>query len=278
MTTSYTYAGGDFTAWVYAYDQNWRKWTSNRVTFHVNGPANSNPTAEIISASTADTTTRRGVREGEKIDITAPLKVNRGETINFEITVDDVDTWNEHQAYIYFGDGGWMGPIAITATPQTITASHAYAGGNFAFQVYVYDDKGGYAQQQLSIEVSGEPNANPTIEITPPSFIRSGVPATFDVNISDVDTFQTPLTAYWYFGDGTWSQDQISNPFTNPVSHTYSTAGSYEVWMYVYDNHGGWAYKQLTVTSVDNSLKNNWMPRTQLSTVFVMLPMPMTTL
>jgi len=270
LTAIYTYAGGDFTAWVYAYDANWSKWTSNRITFHVNGPANSNPTAEItVSTATSDkinTSTatsggsvRGGTRAGN-VEIT-PVQVTRGETVNFDIKVSDPDTnlHEKHYVYIDFGDSGGKNlTIDSGSLPYTIPdVSHAYAGGKFTLRVYIYDDKGGWAQMELPIEVAGDPNANPTIEVTPPPFIRTGVPAKFDVNISDVDTFQTSLNVYWDFGDGTgtqWPGNETPNPSTDPVYHTYSTAGSYDVRVYVDDQHGGWVSKQLTVTGVDNSL------------------------
>jgi hypothetical protein len=252
ITASHTYAGGDFTVWVYAYDNNWRRWTSDRMTLHINGPANSNPTVEIaLPTAISATSARRTTRDG--IEITSPLQINRGETVNFDITVNDVDNFNEHRVYVSFGDGGWLGPIAITSVPQTITVSHAYAGGNFTLWVYVQDDNGGWVQKDLPIEVSGYPNVKPTIEITSPVIAVAGLPTKLNVNIKDSDTFQTPLKVNWWFGDRTWSEEEVDNPSTNPVFHIYNTAGIYNVRGNVYDGSGGWASENVTV-NVQNSL------------------------
>ncbi|OQW88580.1 MAG: hypothetical protein BWK78_08165, partial [Thiotrichaceae bacterium IS1] len=254
MTASYTYAGGDFTAWVYAYDRNWSWYTFDRVTIHVNGPANSNPTAEIISATlTGETATN--------IDLTTtPVKLERGQTVNFKIKIDDVDTWNQHQAWVSFGDGGSEQIIVPegSSLPYTVEVSHAYLGGNFTLWVYIQDDKGGWTQKSLPIEVSGAPNAAPTVdislandtinrrgtrdgsvEITPPGIAYTGVPLKLDVDIRDPDTFQS-LKAFWNFGDGIYGEQELSsNPFTDPVYHTYEVAGLKDIYVYAYDS--SWA-------------------------------------
>jgi len=144
VTASYVYAGGDFTAWVYAYDENWSRWTSDQVTIHVNGAVNSNPTAEFISATiTGETAT--------EIDLSSAtsVKLERGQTLNVKVKIDDVDTWNRHQASVSFGDGGWE-QITIpegSSLPYTAEISHAYSGGNFVLWLYVQDDKGGWIQK-----------------------------------------------------------------------------------------------------------------------------------
>jgi hypothetical protein len=239
-SVSYTYDGGDFTAWVYAYDSDWRRWTSDKVNLHVNGPINSNPTAEIVSAT---------LTSGEEIDIaTTPVKLERGQTVIFKIKIDDVDTWNQHRVYIDFG-GSWE-EITIpedSTPPYFVEASHTYLGGNFTLWFSVADDKGGWTQTSLPIEVSGEPNADPSVAITLANDAYMGVPLKLDVEITDPDSFQSPLTASWYFGDGMYGNQYVDNPFSDSLYHTYEEAGLYNIYASVYDNAGGWASDNVSV-------------------------------
>jgi PKD repeat protein len=64
-----------------------------------------------------------------------------------------------------------------------------------------------------------------------------GSPSTFTANVTDPAGVSS---VQWSFGDGTTAT-------TNPVNHTYSSAGSVTVSVIVTDNHGN---EQLATQSV----------------------------
>lgn len=131
-----------------------------------------------------------------------------------------------------FGDGG----TSVVENP-----SHTYAtAGSYPVSVTVTDSRDATASADLTVTVTSG-GGNP-LEVDPTASPSSG---TAPLNVS----FQTnpsggtgSYTEFWEFGDGS-SQWNVLDPY-----HVYSTSGSYEATVYLYDTAGASVNASLSVT------------------------------
>jgi len=139
-----------------------------------------------------------------KASFTPALSViNLGDPVNFI----DTSTGNSPMTYSWnFGDG--------TAASTEANPSHTYASiGNYAVTLTVTN---GYGSDTATGQVVFVPKA----EFTP---LNSIIQAGDTLNFINASTGTTPLNYTWDFGDGSPTSSAVS------PSHTYSTAGSYQV-------------------------------------------------
>ncbi len=119
-----------------------------------------------------------------------------------------------------FGDG---------ATSASATPSHTYGGsGTYQVTLTVTDNNGATTSVTKPVTVTAPANIAPTAAFTA---TPSNLVVAFDGSTSK-DTDGTIAAYDWNFGDGTAHATSV-----NP-SHTYATAGSYQVTLTVTDNGG----------------------------------------
>ncbi len=114
--------------------------------------------------------------------------------------------------------------------------SHTYAAGTFSVKLTVTDNQGATDTATHPVTVAGA-NTSPVASFTSST---SGLTADFDSSASN-DPDGTIVSRAWTFGDG--GTASTANP-----SHTYATAGSYDVTLTVTDNQGGTNQVTKTVT------------------------------
>lgn len=124
-----------------------------------------------------------------------------------------------------YGDG----TIDFDAGP---VPSHAYVmTGEYQVTLTVTDDAGGMASDTTTVTV-GSGILAPVADASGPYTSTIGSTVTFDGTGSN-DPDGTIVTYNWNFGDGTALSDGGPTP-----SHTYDTAGMYNVTLTVIDNDG----------------------------------------
>jgi len=221
-TTSHTYsAAGTYTLSLTVTDDNGATGTATTSISVSSVPtANQPPVARISASPTSGT---------------APLPVS----VNANQSTDDGTivsySWN-------FGDG---------SSSQSAATSHTYsAAGTYTLSLTVTDDNGATGTATTSISVSAPPTVNQSpvarISATP----TSGVSALL-VNVdASGSTDDNGIVSYsWSFGDGNSSQNAVT-------SHTYATAGSYNLTLTVTDGSGLTGSTSTTINvfdSLDNS-------------------------
>ena len=151
-----------------------------------------------------------------------------GTSIAFTATGTDADS--DTLTYSWdFGDS--------TAASTQQNPSHTYAtAGTYTARVTVSDGKGGTGTADIPVTVAVPgTNNNPTVTSarTPTGNVAVGIPVSFTSTGTDPDG--DTLTYAWNFGDST------ANGTTQNVTHTFTTAGTYNVVVTVNDGKGGTA-------------------------------------
>lgn len=127
-----------------------------------------------------------------------------------------------------FGDG---------STGSGATESHTYtATGTFLVKLTVTDNRGGTDTASRSITVNRVVNQAPVAAFTPSC---TGLACTFDGSASS-DPDGTLASRTWDFGDGSTGSGATE-------SHTYASAGSYQVTLTVTDDKGSSSSRTATV-------------------------------
>ncbi len=193
-----------------------------------------NPTHAYTSAGTFDVTLTVTDDEGAADTVTMPVAVGvgdppvagfslspllpvAGEVVQF--TDESTDPDNRIVSHLYdFGDG---------STSPEANPTHTYSdSGNVDVTLTVTDEAG----NQNSLTLTGVPiRARPVADFSAPAATSVGVSTLFENQSTDQDG---TLVAYsWDFGDG------ASSTAESPT-HTYTTAGNFNVTLTVTDAHG----------------------------------------
>ena len=142
-------------------------------------------------------------------------------------------TWN-------FGDG---------QNGSGVSGSHVYANeGTFTAILTVIDSGGLMSTASQTITVTAPANLSPTAAFTTTTTVGiAPVTVTFNAATSNDDD-GTIATYDWDFGDGSAHEHGVA------VTHTYSTAGSYEAILTVTDDGGAQdtATQTITVNAIGN--------------------------
>ncbi|MEM9935524.1 MAG: PKD domain-containing protein, partial [Bacteroidota bacterium] len=156
-------------------------------------------------------------------------------TVNFTSIATDSDgtiasyAWN-------FGDGS-------SQTGQNV--SHTYtSAGTYVARVTAEDNDGATASCELTIIISSGPNSPPSLScLADKTQGKEPLTVNFSSDASDVDG--TIASYQWNFGDGN------TNSQEDP-SHTFESAGVYNVRLVVLDNEGDSAVCTNTITVNEN--------------------------
>ena len=135
-----------------------------------------------------------------------------------------------------FGDGTTRNGPSVNNTYNS--------EGSFTIRLTVTDDDGATAVATQSVVVTSSPNAAPDA-----SFTQSGTSGTAPLNVSfdasgSTDSDGSIVSYAWTFGDG-GSATGVT------TTHTFQSAGSYEVMLVVTDNEGAESFESGTVTVSD---------------------------
>lgn len=168
-------------------------------------------------------------------DAGGPYTVALNESIYFDAS-NSTDADGNIDFYRWnFGDG-----TSELLAEQPI---HTYKqSGIYTVTLTVIDNLGAIDQEVFSVAVGVSPNKPPVAQPNGPYNGRAGSSIVFDGSAStDADG---NITAYtWNFGDGTEGTGSV-------ISHTYETAGSYQVILTVTDNHGD-SNAEITTATID---------------------------
>ena len=172
---------------------------------------------------------------------------SNGLTASFTDTSTDSDGSIASRAW-EFGDG---------STSTTANPSHTYASaGSYTVKLTVTDNGGASHSVSKPITVTAPGNANPVAGF---NFTTSNLTASFTDTSTDSDG--SIAARAWDFGDG--STSTTANP-----SHTYASAGSYNVSLTVTDNDGATdaITRSVTVTAPPTgNVLSNGVPATGIS-------------
>ncbi|MBI5588815.1 MAG: PKD domain-containing protein [Deltaproteobacteria bacterium] len=186
--------------------------------------------APAITASSASTTSG-----------TSPV------TVSFSATATDSDGYIASYEWDFDGDGVYD---SNTATVASATYTYTNAG-TYSPKVRVTDSGGLSVVSNIStITVNAPGNLAPVISSISASPSSGSVSSaiTFSATASDPDG-SIALYEWDFDGNGTFDASTTSNP----VSYTYSTAGSYTVTVRVTDNLGATATSSITVTIANSA-------------------------
>ncbi|MCP4171811.1 MAG: PKD domain-containing protein, partial [Fuerstiella sp.] len=116
-------------------------------------------------------------------------------------------------------------------TETGVQAVHTYTqAGQFSVVLRVTDSAGAWSEAHGKITVTDEPNQNPGVRITCPATGIVNEAAAFSAAGTDPDG--DDLSYSWNFGDSTAGTGASA-------SHTYASAGTYDVTVTVSDGYGG---------------------------------------
>lgn len=156
-----------------------------------------------------------------QLSITAdPIEGYQPLDVSFIIDASDPDGEIE-TCVIDFGDGN-------TSIERSI--SHIYNAGTYTAVVTVTDNEGAETKKDVVILVK---NYDPVVSISESK--NEGIaPLSVSFTVSGQDSDGTIVSYYWNFDDGSTSDER------NPT-HTFNSAGSYNVTLTVTDNNGATA-------------------------------------
>ncbi len=150
-------------------------------------------------------------------------------TVDLPVTFDGTGSSDPDGSIVSYDWDYGDGIVDFDAGP---VPSHAYAAtGDYLVTLTVTDDAGDVASDTTSATI-GSGELAPVADASGPYTGTIGVEVTFDGSGSN-DPDGTIVTYNWNFGDGTTLSDGGPTP-----SHTYATAGTYNVTLTVVDNDG----------------------------------------
>ncbi len=188
------------------------------------GTASTTLTVTVVSATnSAPTVTATRTPSGN---------VATGTDVAFTATGTDLDG----DTLTYSWDFGDSTPVSTTQNP-----SHTYAtAGTFAAKVTVSDGKGGTGNTTLNVVVTAA-NQAPTVTASRTPAGDGNVTTAYQFAAVGSDPDGDTLTYAWDFGDS-------GTAATQNATHTYTTAGAYNVKVTVSDGKGGTATATVLTT------------------------------
>nr|WP_243436148.1 PKD domain-containing protein [Acanthopleuribacter pedis] len=173
--------------------------------------------------------------------LSLPERASVGETLTFSVQASDPD--GDPLSVVWTtGDG---------TTLEGVQVNHAFAQpGTYTVTATVSDGRGGSDSATGSVTVTGGGSENGAPSITNgsvPTQAIVGVAADFQLEVSDPDG--DPLTVTWAFGDGGGATGAS-------VSHSFSSAGTFNWTVTVSDGRGGEVGANGSVTVVNGSAGN----------------------
>ncbi|MCK5547633.1 MAG: PKD domain-containing protein, partial [Thermoplasmata archaeon] len=153
--------------------------------------------------------------------------------VSFSGTASDPGIYDTLTYKWEFGDGG-------TAS-GTLTPSHEYLDdGTYTVNLTVDDGDGGVGKDTLTVTVKNQP-PEVSFTYTPSTFIEKGDSITFD-GTSSSDPDGTIISYHWNFGDGPTyyesAEDYPDGAFDGKTVHSFSSGGTYIVYLTVEDDDG----------------------------------------
>jgi PKD repeat protein len=170
--------------------------------------------------------------------------------VTFAFTGSATDADHDPMTYaVTFGDAGAAGDVPTTPVPPSgvITATHRYMTAGTYSAVLTVSDGRSLGTKAITLNMVVTANAAPAVAIaTNPAGTSpyANVPVVFTATVTDANGDPTNLT--WDFGDAT----QASN--LNPVTHSFTAAGTTVVKATADDGKGGVTTQVLTLTVLAN--------------------------
>ena len=183
----------------------------------------------------------------------------QGVAFTFSGTATDADS--DPLTYtLTFGDTGGVGNVATTPVPTggAIAASHTYSAAGVYTATLTVSDGRTNGTKTIALNLTVIANAAPTLSIaTSPSGTTpfAYVPVTFTATVGDANG--DPWTLTWNFGDGS---GLVTGQ--NPVTHTFTAAGTTTVKATADDGKGG-----VTITNLVLTVQSNRPPVSQVTTL-----------
>ena len=197
------------------------------------GSARASDGTEIINNQPSHTSQTIAVSVGPVAGFThAPTVPSLGDAVTFDASSSTDDASITSYSWS-FGDG--------SPNATSVTTTHAYAaGGLYTVKLAVVDNLGNVSSTTQTIIV-----ATPlSLQITGPTAAETGTTVTLNLSASSATPGGSVATLKVDWGDG--KIDTLSGTSTT-ATHTYSTAGNYNVTVTATDNYGKSTVKTQTL-------------------------------
>jgi CSLREA domain-containing protein len=185
------------------------------------------------------------------VTMPAGATINEGDTYTGSGSFVDPDPGDSWTATVDYGDGSGSQPLTLNPD-QTFNLSHVYAdNGGYDIAVTVTDSAAMSDTETTHVTVN---NVSPAVTLASPSPVA--VDAVFSLAGSFTDPGDDTWTAMVNYGDGTGDLPlALAADKTFALSHTYQSAGNFNVAVTVTDDDGGSG--TTTVTEVVNKLQTS---------------------
>ncbi|MGS0524796.1 Ig-like domain-containing protein [Zobellia nedashkovskayae] len=194
------------------------------------GDSNSNIATVTVTVTGVDDINNAPVAVSDTYTVFENSSNNSFDVLNNDSDVDPMDT-----ILIMDVENPINGTASIGSMQQTII--YNATTGNDRFDYTITDGNGG--ERTATIDVNVIPNENPTVEINDRILIPPGdYPKTVNFQVSNFNDDGTIVDYEWNFGDLGSMGNIINNADDSTVSHTFDTAGTYNVVLTVTDNLG----------------------------------------
>jgi len=170
--------------------------------------------------------------------------------VDFTATVSDTDGYIVKHEWDYNGDGNYDEDTGMSST-----TSYTYTTtGSFNVRVRATDDGGAtIVSGPVTVTVNSATNQPPVISsiIPAPNSGSAPLSTTFTINASDSDG--TIVQYEWDFdGNGTYD----ASTTTSPISHTYTSTGSYTAKVRITDDQGAQATGYFTINVTEGTVES----------------------